>query len=64
MKHEVPVVELVDRAGRTWKFSNYTSPTGPAFCITLPDDLIEWAGNYTVHFDGTLNIEEAEGGVK
>lgn len=56
---EQGTIEVVDRAGRTWSFGNYDSPSGPAFCITVPDELLDWAGGFTAHFDGTVNIEEA-----
>lgn len=44
-----------DRAGRQWEYANYLSPTGPAFWITIPNELApDGTANYTVHFDGVL----------
>lgn len=52
---------LVDRAGRTWTFENYDSPSGPAFCITIPDELTHDAfSGMTVHFNGKVQVDSDE----
>lgn len=49
--------QVTDRACRTWRYASYTSPSGPAFWLELPEEF--WpagTGNYTCHFDGTITV--------
>lgn len=54
--------KVTDRRGDVWGYGNYNSPSGPAFWITLPERYWpEWAGNYTIHFDGVMGMSQDGG---
>lgn len=49
---------ITDRAGRIWIIENYDSPSGPAFCITFPDEVSQdHVSGFTVHFDGEIELK-------
>jgi len=46
-----------DRLGRVWEYAVYESPSGPAFWLKIPDELMgDHVANYTVHFDGVMGV--------
>jgi hypothetical protein len=60
-------MEITDRAGRVWQITNYDSPSGPAFSITVPDEPSKasgWASGFTAHFDGSIIHEPRRDGDK
>lgn len=61
--HDLPAYLLrdTDRSGRIWEYRVYTSPSGPAFWLTIPDALMpDHVANYTVHFDGVMAVSQEQ----
>ena len=54
--------KFTDRSGRVWECKSYNSPSGPAFWLTLPEELAPaGTGGYTVHFDGVMGVSQRAG---